>query len=521
MKNSTKLWSIITLTIFLFWSCNNDIAQGITPPILEDELVINIDLNTTYQTIEHFGASDAWSCQFVGNWPTEKKEAIADLLFSLDLDENEKPMGIGLSLWRFNIGAGSAEQGSLSGINDEWRRAESFLESDGTYNWEKQKGQIWFAKAAKNRGVEKLLAFPNSPPIGITKNGKAYGDNGQSNLAADQFENYADYLTTVINGMQDMGLTVDYVSPVNEPQWDWDDGGQEGTAFWNNEIAEITRKLNQELEKKQLSTLIDIAEAGKIVYLNEESDKPGRSNQINDFFNQNSENYIGDLSHYGKSISGHSYFTTSPFSQSSELRTNLSKEVSRIPNLNYWMSEYCILGGNEGEIEGNGRDLGINSALYIAKVIHSDLAIAQATAWHWWLAVSPYDYKDGLVYIDYQKENGQYYESKMLWALGNFSRFIRPGYKRISMNSSEGASSNEKFLFSGYKNPATNEIVLVLVNSGINDVDIKLQSQNHPLNGLKAYITSSQKDLSPYDITEVNNISIPARSIITIVSQKP
>ena len=186
------------------------------------------------------------------------------------------------------------------------------------------------------------------------------------------------------------------------------------------------------------------------------------------------------------------------------------------------MSEYCILGDNEGEIEGNGRDLGINSALYIAKVIHSDLAIAQATAWHWWLAVSPYDYKDGLVYIDYQKENGQYYESKMLWALGNFSRFIRPGYKRISMNSSEGgASSNEKFLFSGYKNPATNEIVLVLVNSGINDVDIKLQSQNHPLNGLKAYITSSQKDLAPYDITEVNNITIPARSIITIVSQKP
>ena len=155
MKNSAKLWSIIPLTICLFWSCNKDHAQEITPPIPDDQLVINIDLNTTYQTMEHFGASDAWSCQFVGNWPTEKKEAIADLLFSLDLDENEKPVGIGLSLWRFNIGAGSAEQGSLSGISDEWRRAESFLGSDGTYNWEKQKGQIWFAKAAKNRSVEK------------------------------------------------------------------------------------------------------------------------------------------------------------------------------------------------------------------------------------------------------------------------------------------------------------------------------------------------------------------------------
>jgi len=54
-------------------------------------VAVHIDPNTTYQTIENFGASDAWSCQIVGNWPTQKKNAIADLLFSTDNDAAGKP----------------------------------------------------------------------------------------------------------------------------------------------------------------------------------------------------------------------------------------------------------------------------------------------------------------------------------------------------------------------------------------------------------------------------------------------
>ena len=34
---------------------------------------INIDTSVVYQSIDNFGASDAWSCQFVGLWPKEKK----------------------------------------------------------------------------------------------------------------------------------------------------------------------------------------------------------------------------------------------------------------------------------------------------------------------------------------------------------------------------------------------------------------------------------------------------------------
>ena len=79
--------------------------------------------------MHNFAASDAWACQFVGSWPDEKKNVIADWLFSTDTLANGTPKGIGLTMWRDNIGAGSANQGSASGINDEWRRAASFMDN--------------------------------------------------------------------------------------------------------------------------------------------------------------------------------------------------------------------------------------------------------------------------------------------------------------------------------------------------------------------------------------------------------
>lgn len=68
------------------------------------------------QTMDHFSASDAWSMHIIGKWPQEKQDQVADWLFSTDNDANGKPKGIGLSLWRFNVGAGSTEQGEASQI---------------------------------------------------------------------------------------------------------------------------------------------------------------------------------------------------------------------------------------------------------------------------------------------------------------------------------------------------------------------------------------------------------------------
>ena len=61
-----------------------------------------------------------------------KKNRLAELLFSKELDENGNPKGMGLSCWRFNIGSGSATQGDDAGMGDS-KRTECFLNPDGTY----------------------------------------------------------------------------------------------------------------------------------------------------------------------------------------------------------------------------------------------------------------------------------------------------------------------------------------------------------------------------------------------------
>ncbi|MDT0689992.1 glycoside hydrolase family 30 protein [Salegentibacter sp. F188] len=518
IKRSILLFLIVTSLS----ACN---SKSETPEDVNDEeseelqaLSLEINQQRVYQIMDNFGASDAWSGQFVGNWPSDKKQKIADLLFSQELDPDGNPEGIGISLWRLNIGAGSAEQGAESGIRDEWRRAPSFLKLNNEYDWNGMESQVWLANAAKAHGVDQLLIFSNSPHVNFTRNGKAFtNDANHSNLAADKYDEFAEYLAIITEGLQNKGLEVDYISPVNEPQWDWADGGQEGTPLWNNEIVGIVKALNKELEDRNLSASIDIPEAGQINYLYEEGNRPGRSNQIQAFFNESSENYIADLAHVSPTVSGHSYFTTSPFSSMIEQRERLSNAVDNIPDLKYWMSEYCILGDNNGEIEGNGRDLGIDPALYLARVIHSDLTVANASAWHWWLAVSPYDYKDGLIYIDKNKEAGEFYESKMLWALGNYSRFIRPGYQRIDITNSGSSDIRKNFLFSAYKNPENDEVIVVLVNSGNEDVPVQLQLKGEELNIVDYYVTSSNENLKYKKLNSSENFMAQKKSITTFV----
>lgn len=100
---------------------------------------IFVDANVRYQVLERFGGSDAWNCEYIGKyWTNLQKEAIAKLLFSKDFDASGNPLGIGLSRWRFNIGAGSEEKKPSGDFDKPERRVECFLNSDGTYNWEKQ-----------------------------------------------------------------------------------------------------------------------------------------------------------------------------------------------------------------------------------------------------------------------------------------------------------------------------------------------------------------------------------------------
>ena len=483
-------------------------------------VTVLLDDTKTYQTIDNFSASDAWACQFVGQWPAAKKEAIADLLFSAEDKAGGQPKGIGLSMWRFNIGAGSTQQGEQSGIKDEWHRAESFMLPDGRYDWTRQAGQVWFLQAAKKRGVQQFLGFLNSPPVQYTVTGRAFAEGGKTNLAPANYQPLATFIANVVQGVKKTaGITFDYVSPVNEPQWDWSDPKQEGSPFRNEEIAGVTKALNAALVAQQLPTKILLTEAGKINYLFATEDKPERGEQISAFFSPTASTYVGNLPNVAHTIAAHSYFTTSPYAQAVATRQQLAANVAAVDQLKFWQSEYCILGDNAGEINGNKRDLGMESALYLARTIHMDLAVANAAAWQWWLAISPYDYKDGLIYIDKTKADGNYQVSKMLWALGNYSRYIRPGAVRVDARLEQNLGTDNQLLVSAYKNATGKQLITVVVNSATTPTDLRLKLSQKKLGSVRTYATSATADLQPGSVVKTDQpVHLAPRSITTLVS---
>jgi O-glycosyl hydrolase len=517
-------WALLYLLGLPFQAACQEPASSTWPADAAAPLVLTLRPDLERQEIHHFGASDAWSIQFVGEeWPEATRERVADLLFSLGERPDGSPAGIGLSAWRFNIGGGSMAQGGESGIRDEWRRADAFLTPAGDPDWSRHAGQRWFLRAARERGVGYFVGFVNSPPLVWTRNGRAHSSGGESsNLRPDRYGEYARYLRDVVVRLEaEDGVRLDQVSPVNEPQWDWL-GGQEGSPWLNRELRDVVAEISVAFHEAGLATRIGIPEAARLEYLLGDFDRPGRGDQAAAFFDPASPLYVGDLPNVDHEVSGHSYFTTWNPEAMVAVRERVRDRLRAIdPALRFAMSEYCVLEDNP-EIRGPGRDLGMATALYVARVMHADLAVADATAWHWWLAVSPYDYKDGLVYIDRSRTGGEVHESKLLWAVGHFSRFVRPAMRRIEVDRSDGlsaAASIRGLLASAYRDPATGATTIVVVNQESRDRAIRVRGDD--VSAFRVYLTSPDSGddlrfLGQRDAAE--DLVVPARSLVTLVA---
>ena len=123
-----------------------------------DEPAVSVDKNVTinagqtFQTIKGFAASDCWTPAFVGKYWTNTRNEIAELLFSSEIADGQ-PKGIGLSMWRVNMGGGSMEQGDESGISNVSRRAESYLNDDLTLDWDPLRRATLFYGTGKRIGL--------------------------------------------------------------------------------------------------------------------------------------------------------------------------------------------------------------------------------------------------------------------------------------------------------------------------------------------------------------------------------
>lgn len=470
-----------------------------------------VDTGTRFQVMDNFGANDAWTIQHIGSeWSETNKERIANLLFSTN-------SGIGLSCWRFNVLAGVNHRT----IRDEWRTGESFETAPGNYDWTRQAGQRWFLRAAQAHGVRQFAMTVYSPPLRLTRNGLSNSGsdtNSTTNLNPGADGAFAKYLADILRHFRDdpdpaERIDFNYVLPANEPQWDWQDR-QEGCRYSNTDLKRLYLALKARLDATGLRTKILGLESGAIPDMN------SLNQQATARWHADYGDYLRFICDDSKLaacfphiLTYHSYWSDEIPGQLVPNRRTLGREMAHYPGWRLWQSEYCLMEPK--------RDLGMDAALRVARVIHCDLVFAHASAWQWWLAVANGDYKDGLIYTDYHRPGDPQtiYPSKVFWALGNYSRFIRPGMVRVDVVGPESLSG---LLASAYLNPATSRTVLVLVNNTDTPQKVELNFRQKAATPevLTPYVTSAEKSLAAgksFPTTE--GYVVPALSVVTLVGE--
>ena len=486
-----------------------------------------VDKNITYQEIDNFSASDAWRCHFVGKyWPQEKKEEIADLLFKREFDEKGNPKGMALTNWRVNVGAGSYENREAKEVNNSWNRTECFLLPDGTYDFSKQAGQQWFMKATKERGVNNFLFFTNSAPYFMTRSGATVStDRNYINLQEDKFDDFARFLVNCTKHFRGLGYDVNYISPINEPNVEWHTNAfQEGSFATKSDIYRLVAELDKVIEEEQVETKILIPELGELKYLFEVDSAANMPDDIiHSMFYKNGEYSVLGFKNLFNCVAAHDYWTAYPPKLLVDIRTDLRKALEQNGHqTKFWASEYCILEKNKEITMEPSPIKSINLGLYVARIIHSDLALANASAWQWWTALSMGEdvpiqllpMKDSST--ESIKYDGIISPTKMFWTTANYSFFIRPGMKRIDVKPTHIVSDLEaatSLMVSSYTD--NKDIITVIINYTDKEEQLDLKCEKAKTG--KLYVTSIDKNLEYVGEHALKKLSIPARSVVTVV----
>ncbi len=502
---------------------------------------IRIDPSEICQTIENFAASDAWSGNFVGQyWDEKQKGQIAEWLFSREFDLSGNPAGIGLSMWRVNLGAGTLEQDSADIVPFQ-RRAESFMTKDGqSYDWRKCAGQQYFMQKAVEYGCNNFLLFSNSPLVQYTKNGKGWSSSDhEANIKPDCYGRFAGYMADVADYFKEKkGWHIAYISPVNEPQVDWTTPRQEGSPWRNSEIKKLIVELDKALSGRNLNDVKILfgessslqALTGTIPSLNQrfpEEEAPDK--QIEVFFDPESPYYVGNLKSVPPIIAGHSYGSHKTNRELKETREKVKTETTKY-GIGFHQSEWCMLPGLKPPMDGFTQDwepenyAGIQPALLLGRLVYGDMVFAGAKAWGYWKGmevngnhalVSLYPTGGDLL------KGGIIRTNKLLWALGNYSFFIRPGYIRIGLR---GAEDLDTVVASAFMAPDKSRIVIVFVNSSFTMAPARisfLRGWNKKVKKVAAFRTDDRTDLVnvflPEKFSPKEEYNIPARSLITMV----
>ncbi|HMC71587.1 MAG TPA: glycoside hydrolase, partial [Mycobacteriales bacterium] len=296
---------------------------------------------------------------------------------------------------------------------------------------------LMFLRAASNAHVPILTGFVNSAPPRFTTSGKACGGS----LKPGMEDAYAQYLVDIVKHLHDDDhITLQYVSPMNEPDNSFSSCGQEGMAVPVDARAALVRAVAGALTSHDRDTRV-IADESSTAFFQFLPEVPK-------WLDAATLPSVGALAH-------HAYeFPTDEW----------LKQVSSLRRFGrpLWMTEICCYDG-KGPIVGFGAqyDPTMTQGFWLADQIYDDLTVAGDSAWYWWTALSPVlgcdpkadpqcptrkntnGWNDGLLYYDERYATSgvtRIFPTKRFSVLGQFSRYVRPGAVRHAVTGAPGGA---------------------------------------------------------------------------------
>jgi O-glycosyl hydrolase len=450
-------------------------------------------ITTKAQTIDGFAASGAWWVNDLNNFSSTVKTQVGDALFGTG--------GLNLSIYRYNIGGGG------TAVTTPARAPQSLMTSVGSYDWTRDPGGSYFLQSAASHGVPTLIGFVNSAPKNWTTNAQSCGGS----LVSGSESAYATYLADISAHWAAAGATLDYLSPMNEPDSSFSGCGQEGMAVPVSQRAAVIKALGSTLAARSLKTGIiadETSQTGDFV-----SHTPTWMND------STAAGYVSYLAHH-----------TYDFPGDAALRNVAAVGAKYGKPL--WASEICCQKtGTSGY--GQQYDPTMDGGLDLSNYVFRDFTLANDQSFQWWTAasseigcsvgttpscataVNTSGWNDGLIYYDpsYASDGNQsIYYTKRYYVMGQFSRYVRPGAVRYNVS---GVPAGVQAMAFWQNNAWT----VVAANTNNATTSLILDAGSGTLTPTATHRTSAGENLAPVANPAVSGSvltgSLPARSVTT------
>lgn len=444
-------------------------CAGAAPPRL-------IDWARTRQTMDGFGACAAFHvANNIRLIPPDMRTELLDLLFS-------PSRGAGLSYVRNIVGDGGDIGGGKTWGTPRNGSTPTIEPRESEWDWAGDEEQLWFMSEAVQRGCNRHFSTVWSPPAWMKDNASVIGGG---RLRDDKYRAFAEYLSAYVRGYREHhGIVIDAISPANEPNLTT----KYSSCRWTG--AEFLRLVRDHIapvfERDAVTAKFVLGESW---YWSDEL--------VRDALADPAARARIDV------VASHAYTKSNAGFEPFERRTGVFAAV-RAAGKPLWQTEVMCADAN---------DPSINDALYWARLIHAHIVDNGASAWFYWTAATFRSSRSGL--IEYDDTRKALIVPKRLFALGNFSRFVRPGFVCVACEPRPARD----VLLAAFADPNSSRKVAVLINYGASEGIVRVPAGAAQV---AVYRTSATENLAAVGNLRaeagVISVRLPPSSITSLVA---